>query len=432
MERLADACRDLKVGASFDFSTTVNPIISVDDFERLRSQVKEAYLEVNHFGGSVVVDRSQEQLPGLCIGPVVIEIPYERALHHESYAQKELFGPVLHIIGFDTLNSAVKLFNSTPYALTGGVFSQSQNDIDFLLSKIECGNVYINRSVTGARVAIEPFGGFKLSGTGPKAGGKHYLQHMHLQLEDIISDAAKPIVEGPLFYFDLAKPSQLATKSRLQRMEIFLDQFIWAFETNYQGIYGAHKEFLRDYRKWLSKNFIDFIEHQHKNRTIPGQISYNDFAMKAEHAIVVATTPRPSMKTLIQIFAGIIVGTGMTILCRNKETYLWWMTLRDQFYKSGFSNENIDVYAVHSEDLARALNDQKLSVIIYDGNLTDYSLHVGNFLNDGKNDLRMRQILTICDHLQAKDFYHQHLNFVWVRSMAINTMRHGAPLDLNL
>jgi RHH-type proline utilization regulon transcriptional repressor/proline dehydrogenase/delta 1-pyrroline-5-carboxylate dehydrogenase len=258
------------------------------------------------------------------------------------------------------------------------------------------------------------------------------LQHLHLQLDEIVPEEVRLIDEGPLFYFDLAKPSLLSSVSRLERMENFIDQFIWTFETNYQGVFGTHKDFLRDYRKWMSKNFIDFIEHQHKNRQIPGQISYNDFSMKAEHAVLVATTPRPPMKTLIQVFSGVLIGSGMTILCRNKDAFMWWMSIRDLFYKAGFSKENIDVYLVNSEDLARALNEQKLSVIIYDGNLTDYSLHVGKFLNDGRLDLRMRQILTICDHLRANDFYHQHMNYVWVRSMAINTMRHGAPLDLNL
>ena len=432
IERLKDACGDLKVGPSFNFETTVNPIISVEDVTRLRSQIKEASVEAIQYGGSVVIDRSNDSLPGLCIGPAVIELPFERAFHPDSFAQRELFGPVLHIIGFDHLDNAIKLFNSTNYALTGGVFSQSQNDIDYLLKKIECGNIYINRSVTGARVAIEPFGGFKLSGTGPKAGGRHYLQHLHIQMDEFIFESARPVDEGALFYFEIARPSLLSPKSKLQRMEIFLDQFIWSFETNYQGIFGPHKEFLRNYRKWMSKNYIDFVERQHKNRTIPGQISYNDFSMKAEHAVTVATSPRPAMKTLIQIFSGILMGTGMTILCRNKDTFLWWMGIRDQVFKSGFSKENFDVFLVNNENLTRALNEQKLSVIIYDGSLTDYSLHVGNFLNDGKNDLRMRQILTISDHLQANDFYHQHMNYIWVRSMAINTMRHGAPLDINL
>jgi RHH-type proline utilization regulon transcriptional repressor/proline dehydrogenase/delta 1-pyrroline-5-carboxylate dehydrogenase len=433
IERLTDACRDLKVGASFNFETTVNPIIGLDDVERLHTQINEARIEATQFGGDVIINRGHEEgLPGYCVGPVVIELPYERAFAPDSFAQKELFGPVLHVVGFDNLDNAIKLFNSTNYALTGGVFSQSQNDIDYLLSKIECGNIYINRSVTGARVAIEPFGGFKLSGTGPKAGGRHYLQHLHIQLDDIIPEVARSIDEGPLFYFDLAKPSFLSNASRLERMENFLDQFIWSFETIYQGISGAHKDFLRDYRKWMSKNFIDFVERQHKNRQIPGQISYNDFRMKTENAVAVMTNPKPSMKTLIQVFAGVLVGTGMTILCRNRDAFIWWMTIRDQFIKAGFSKENIDVYLVNAEDLARALNEQKLSVIIYDGNLTDYALHVGNFLNDGMNDLRMRQILTVSDHLRANDFYHQHMNYVWVRSMAINTMRHGAPLDLNL
>ncbi|PJB53109.1 MAG: hypothetical protein CO099_08985, partial [Bdellovibrio sp. CG_4_9_14_3_um_filter_39_7] len=91
------------------------------------------------------------------------------ALKKDSWAQRELFGPIVHVIGFNTLDEALELYNSTEYALTGGVFSQSQDDIDYLVSKMENGNIYINRGITGARVAVEPFGGFKMSGTGPKA-----------------------------------------------------------------------------------------------------------------------------------------------------------------------------------------------------------------------------------------------------------------------
>ena len=86
----------------------------------------------------------------------------------DSYSRIELFGPVVHLTSFSELDEAIKIFNATEYALTGGVFSQSQDDLDYLTDKLECGNLYINRTITGARVGIEPFGGFKLSGTGPK------------------------------------------------------------------------------------------------------------------------------------------------------------------------------------------------------------------------------------------------------------------------
>ena len=71
-------------------------------------------------------------------------------------------------------------------------------------------------------------------------------------------------------------------------------------------------------------------------------------------------------------------------------------------------------------------------MIIYDGPMDEYHLHIGDFLNDAKHDERMKLILTVNDHLKASDFYHQALNYVWVRSLAVNTMRHGAPLDLEI
>lgn len=436
IERLKEASSDLKVGESYQFDTAINPVITKADQERLRESVVLASIEARSFGGSVVLDRSTEALPGFCVGPVLIELPYERAFDRQSYAQKELFGPVVHIMGFNTLDEAAKLYNSTDYALTGGIFSQSQNDIDYLLTKLESGNIYVNRTVTGARVAIEPFGGFKLSGSGPKAGGRHYLLALH-QIHEKSFDRSQNQVsysvdEGSEIHFELARPSQLSISSRKDRIEKFLEQFISNFETHYQGIYGNYKDVLRDYKKWLSKNFINFMEREHKNRVIPGQLSFNDYHLFAEHAVLVATSDRPSLKTLIQIFSCLSAGTGLTVLARNKNSLKWWVSLRDLFYRAGLSSENLVVTLVSSKDLERILNSAKLSVIIYDGILGEYGLHVGSLLDDGKNDLRMKHILTTADNLRADDFYHQALNFIWVRSLAVNTMRHGAPLDLEL
>ncbi len=436
IERLKEACSDLKVGESYRFDTTVNPVITKEDQTRLRTQVAEAGKEASSHGGRLVLDRSNDNLPGYCVGPVLIELPYERAFDRQSFAQRELFGPVLHIIGYETLDDAAKLFNSTDYALTGGIFSQSQNDIDYLLTKIESGNIYVNRTITGARVAIEPFGGFKLSGTGPKAGGRHYVLGLHQvtdsSFEKSQAAATYPVEEGSEFHFDLARPSKLSINSRKERTEKLLDQFISNFETHYQGIFSNYKELLRDYKKWLTKNFTSFMEREHKNRVIPGQLSFNDYHFYAEHAALVATTDRPELKTLIQVFSCLSTGTGLTILARNKTAYQWWMNFRDLAYHAGFSKENLDVYQVSNKDLKRALNASKLSVIIYDGPLSEYQLHIADQLDDGKNDLRMRHILTTADYLKANDFYHQAMNYIWVRSLAVNTMRHGAPLDLEL
>jgi RHH-type proline utilization regulon transcriptional repressor/proline dehydrogenase/delta 1-pyrroline-5-carboxylate dehydrogenase len=437
IERLKAASKDLKVGKAFDFETTMNPIISVEDYNRLRKQAIEASEEAQKFNGKVILDRSHLELemspvPGLAVGPVLIELPYERAFNKDSFAQRELFGPVVHIIGFNTLDEAAKLYNSTEYALTGGIFSQSQNDIDYLLTKLESGNIYINRTITGARVAIEPFGGFKLSGTGPKAGGKHYVIALHQINENISPYTAEASEEGSEYQFDLARSSKLTYQSRMTRMEKFLDHFISSFESFYQGITPNHKETLRDFEKWIVKNYENFVTREHKNRVIPGQISYNDFRITTEQSIGIMTTSRPDVKTLIQIFSGILSGTGMTLLCRNKNTYYFWMKMRDALLSAGFSKDNIDVYLTNTKNLKEALNHPKVSVVIYDGPMTDYSIHIGDFFDDGKFDQRIKNILTTADHIKTNDFYHQLMTFVWVRALAINTMRHGAPLDLEI
>jgi RHH-type transcriptional regulator, proline utilization regulon repressor / proline dehydrogenase / delta 1-pyrroline-5-carboxylate dehydrogenase len=90
-------------------------------------------------------------------------------------AQEEIFGPVLAVIKAQNFDEAIAIANGTDYALTGGLYSRTPSHIQQAQSEFEVGNLYINRSITGAIVARQPFGGFKLSGVGSKAGGADYL-----------------------------------------------------------------------------------------------------------------------------------------------------------------------------------------------------------------------------------------------------------------
>lgn len=435
-ERLKAAASDLNVGKAYNFNTTINPIITKEDQLRLQKQVVEAAKEAISFGGEVVIDRSCESLPGYAIGPVIVELPYERAFDKSSYAQRELFGPVIHLIGFDDLDDAIKLFNSSIYALTGGIFSQSQDDIDYLVSKLEAGNLYINRTITGARVAIEPFGGFKLSGTGPKAGGRQYLLSLHQTMENVKFEDVphKAIQEGHDSPIELKKHSKLNWHSRLERMEKFLDVFTGEFETHFSSIQKDYKDNLRDYRKWMSKNYENFVTKEHKNRVIPGQLSFNDFSLSAHHALFVAVNAYPTQKSLIQALSAILSGTGLTIVTRNSQSFQWWMRVRDMLFKAGFSKENIEVYFATTTEFKKILNNKQIAVVIYDGPMNDFDSDLSHFFDTSleKDELFLKNILTIHDYVNSYDYYNQLLHFVCVRSLAINTMRHGAPLDLDL
>src|SRR5216683_731482 len=90
-------------------------------------------------------------------------------------AREEIFGPVLSVIKARDLDEAIEVANGTDYALTAGFFSRSPANIERAKAEIVAGNVYINRSCTGAVVGRHPFGGFKMSGGGTKAGGGDYL-----------------------------------------------------------------------------------------------------------------------------------------------------------------------------------------------------------------------------------------------------------------
>ncbi len=90
-------------------------------------------------------------------------------------AREEIFGPVLSVLKVRDLDEALEVANGSDYALTGGFFSRSPANIERVKAQLEAGNVYINRSCTGAIVGRHPFGGFKMSGSGTKAGGEDYL-----------------------------------------------------------------------------------------------------------------------------------------------------------------------------------------------------------------------------------------------------------------
>ena len=201
VKRLKNAVDSIVVGDALDYSTFVNPVVDDIEADRLMEEQQQLEKQIKHIGGSIVCYSSSDK-----VEPMVVEIPTESALRGDAMFEKELFGPILHVVGYDTEHTALLLFNQTKYGLTGGIFSQSQSEIDRLTSKFECGNIYVNRTITGARVEIEPFGGFKMSGTGPKAGGKTYLGSFHLGLghdkESIKVDSLIRNVPGQLGYID--------------------------------------------------------------------------------------------------------------------------------------------------------------------------------------------------------------------------------------
>jgi RHH-type proline utilization regulon transcriptional repressor/proline dehydrogenase/delta 1-pyrroline-5-carboxylate dehydrogenase len=120
------------------------------------------------------VELSDECGKGTFVAPHAFEIESIDAL------KREVFGPVLHVVRYkeEKLGAVCDAINSTGFGLTVGVHSRIKETAQFVRERVHVGNVYINRNQVGAVVGVQPFGGEGLSGTGPKAGGPHYLPRM--------------------------------------------------------------------------------------------------------------------------------------------------------------------------------------------------------------------------------------------------------------
>jgi RHH-type proline utilization regulon transcriptional repressor/proline dehydrogenase/delta 1-pyrroline-5-carboxylate dehydrogenase len=165
VERLVEATKSLNIGEAELPSTQVGPVIDGNARDRILE-----YIEIGKKEANLALELSAPS-QGYFIGPVIFsEVPANGVI-----AQQEIFGPVLSVIRAKDFTEALEIANSTNYALTGGIYSRTPSHIEQAQAEFEVGNLYINRNITGAIVARQPFGGFKLSGVGSKAGGPDYL-----------------------------------------------------------------------------------------------------------------------------------------------------------------------------------------------------------------------------------------------------------------
>jgi RHH-type proline utilization regulon transcriptional repressor/proline dehydrogenase/delta 1-pyrroline-5-carboxylate dehydrogenase len=166
--RLIEATRSLKVAPAEDPGCTVGPVIDADAYQRILAVIEKGKGE-----GRLVYagDASALKDEGYYIAPHVFDDVAPAA----SIAREEIFGPVLAVLRARDLDHALEIANGTKYALTGGLFSRSPARIARVKRAFRVGNLYINRKITGALVDRQPFGGFKMSGIGSKAGGPDYL-----------------------------------------------------------------------------------------------------------------------------------------------------------------------------------------------------------------------------------------------------------------
>ncbi len=168
LTRLVEATRSLAVGPAEDPRYSVGPVIDEEAYRRLLAAIEKGKKEARLVYAGDVGPLADE---GYYVAPhVFADVPPTSSL-----ARDEFFGPLLAVLKVRDLDEAIRLANDVSYALTGGVYSRSPANIARVKREFRVGNLYVNRKITGALVDRQPFGGFKLSGIGSKAGGPDYL-----------------------------------------------------------------------------------------------------------------------------------------------------------------------------------------------------------------------------------------------------------------
>ena len=165
LERLREAVLSLIVGNPEEPGTQIGPVID----GRAQAKINE-YISMGKRDARLVVERIVTG-PGWYVGPTV----FADVEPTHRLAQEEIFGPVLAVIKAASFQEALAVANKTVYALTGGVYSRSPENLALAQQQFDVGNLYLNRPITGALVGRQPFGGHRLSGVGSKAGGHDYL-----------------------------------------------------------------------------------------------------------------------------------------------------------------------------------------------------------------------------------------------------------------
>jgi RHH-type transcriptional regulator, proline utilization regulon repressor / proline dehydrogenase / delta 1-pyrroline-5-carboxylate dehydrogenase len=179
IEMISGAARELAIGDPRELANQIGPVIDTEARQRLETHIARMKKEARvHFAGTAPA--------GNYVAPHIFELSSAEEL------TEEVFGPILHVLryGADRLDRVLQSIEHSGYGLTLGIHSRIDDTIEAVIDRLSVGNVYVNRNMIGAVVGVQPFGGHGLSGTGPKAGGPHYLARFAIEQTVTVNTAA--------------------------------------------------------------------------------------------------------------------------------------------------------------------------------------------------------------------------------------------------
>lgn len=167
LDKIVERTEKLKLADPMDAGANLSAVINEKAFRTINNYIEKGKSE----GGRLLAGGGSDGEQGFFVEPTVIADVRPGA----TIEQEEIFGPVLAVIKADNYDHALEIANDTQYGLTGAVYSSDEAKLDRARREFHVGNLYLNRKCTGALVGVHPFGGFNMSGTDSKAGGRDYL-----------------------------------------------------------------------------------------------------------------------------------------------------------------------------------------------------------------------------------------------------------------
>lgn len=443
-ERLRQAALSLSAGLAEDPGTVMNPLINWEAKDRVLAYAQQARSE-----GRVLVDRTRQELASpLLVGPMIVELEKWR-LASSVIAQEEIFGPILTLVPFDREREMVKQVNGTPYAMTAGIFSRSPSTISRMVREIRAGNVYVNRGITGARVGVEPFGGFQLSGTGPKTGSSEYLSAFVTRSNTPSSPPGIPParayqweVGGDAEGFANQVQSWAAEgpKKRTQRLEAILDslqgtlwpQFVRAIQEGYSLSPSEAEEQAREaVALWshLLENAWEITEPQ-ETIPIPGQRSCVSWETPRGKGFVGTNQNTTPSMFLGMVLGPLLAGNGLVLAPAPSQRQLAELLLRAARQR-GIPPRVLYLAPQGGAKAALALADDFFHFAVTDvGPETTRRLYERlSITREQEGQHWIKALISMDDGPRPGESGFLRL-FAIPKTIAVRTLRHGADLEL--
>ncbi len=318
---------ELEVGNPKSLSTDCGPVISADAQLKLQNYIDQSRKENQVIGGM-----QSESCDGYYINPTIIQ------LDDIDKINEEFFGPILHVIRYksDNLINLINSLNVKGYGLTFGIHSRIKKQVDEVISKVNAGNIYVNRNQVGAIVGSQPFGGEGLSGTGPKAGGINALHGYSRSLNyEETSDQVLKLYEH-------------AEVNSLIASEIFFSQDL---------LTRLQEEFTS-----IEKNFFQFL-----NQTINTYTSSHNLPGPTGESNTLSYKPKGSALCLGPTTSDALKQTILAMALGNSTISLITQKDYDSLISLGFSEKSISRLIIGPS--LNLIASNQYEVILYFGDL---------------------------------------------------------------